>query len=124
MKRFTDIQVKSLKPRDKPYFVAEPGGLYVQVHPSGRKVWRYRYQLDGRARWYRLGSYPLMTLSKAREEHRKAAARVDRGEDIAADHIEWAEREHFDSMVENAIDEDEGAREAAAELRADEYKGR
>ena len=66
MSRFTDVQIKGLKPREKTYFKSEVGGLTLQVHPTGKKVWRYRYSINGVRRWYRLGTYPEVSLAKAR----------------------------------------------------------
>jgi hypothetical protein len=31
----TDIQVKNTKPKDKPYKLADGGGLYLEVMPTG-----------------------------------------------------------------------------------------
>jgi hypothetical protein len=33
----TDIAIKSLKPKDKPFKVADRDGLYVSVAPTGTK---------------------------------------------------------------------------------------
>ena len=37
----TDIAIKSLKTKDKPYKVADRDGLYVSVAPTGTKTFRY-----------------------------------------------------------------------------------
>jgi integrase len=50
--------------------LADGGGLYLQVGPTGSKSWIYRYMLNGRAREMGLG--PLHTISLA--EARKKAA--------------------------------------------------
>lgn len=93
MGKLTDKFIINLKPKDKPYFRADGSkgrgkgtGLYIQVYPSGQKIWKYRYHhVDGQPRQYRLGSYAHMGLSEARKEWRKAAAQVDRGVDIVAE---------------------------------------
>lgn len=73
----TDIALKALKPRDKPYTVADERGLYVEVFPTGGIVWRYRYRLAGKREKLTLGKYPALTLKNARvkrDEAAKAAA--------------------------------------------------
>jgi len=40
----TDTALKALKPKDKPYTVADERCLYVEVFPTGGIVWRYRYR--------------------------------------------------------------------------------
>jgi integrase len=42
-------------------------GLYLRVHPTGKKVFVYRDQSAGKNKWYTLGQYPAMTLAAARE---------------------------------------------------------
>ena len=44
----TDVKLRHLKPRGKPYIEAEGGGLYVEVSPHGTKAWKLRYRLEGR----------------------------------------------------------------------------
>lgn len=40
----TDIQVKRAKPLDKTYTLADGGGMYLEVAPSGSKIWRMSYR--------------------------------------------------------------------------------
>jgi integrase len=76
----TDTALKALKPRDKPYTVADERGLYVEVFPSGGIVWRYRYRLGGQREKLTLGKYPALTLKNARLKRDEAAqaAAMDR----------------------------------------------
>lgn len=67
MGALTDVQVKNLKPRAKAYQVADGEGLVLEVRPSGQKAWLYRYRFFGRAEKLSLGSYPDISLGKARE---------------------------------------------------------
>ena len=41
--QLTDMRIKSLKPKDKPYKVFDGQGLYLEIMPNGGKKWRYRY---------------------------------------------------------------------------------
>jgi hypothetical protein len=40
----TDIQVKNAKPKAKAYTLAG-GGMYVEIAPTGSKIWRMAYRL-------------------------------------------------------------------------------
>lgn len=39
-KKLTDTAVKTAKPKEKPYKVADGDGLYVLVNPGGGKLWQ------------------------------------------------------------------------------------
>lgn len=69
MGALTDNKIRNLKPDAKAYQVADGEGLVLEVRPSGQKSWLYRYRLYGRAEKLSLGSYPDITLAKAREVH-------------------------------------------------------
>ena len=43
----TDTRLRALKPKDKPYKVTDERGLYVEVTPTGSKLWRFRYRIGG-----------------------------------------------------------------------------
>jgi hypothetical protein len=48
--KLTDIAVKKAKPADKPRTIFDGGGLYLQIEPSGGKLWRYTYRFAGKKR--------------------------------------------------------------------------
>ena len=50
----TENRLRTLKRKDKSYKVADHRGLYIEVTPSGGKLWRFRY----------LRTHPAMKLSK------------------------------------------------------------
>ena len=81
---FTDQLIKNLKPRKSAHYVREKGadkGFCVKIQPSGGKAFYLSYMLDGRERFFRLGSYPEMSLANARKACRQARALVDQGID-------------------------------------------
>jgi hypothetical protein len=43
MPALTDTKIRSAKPTEKPYKLLDGHGLYLDVRPSGSKIWRYRY---------------------------------------------------------------------------------
>ena len=63
----TVTAVNNAKPKDKPYKIADEKGLYLFVQPSGGKLWRFDYRYFGKRKTKALGSYPDISLSKARE---------------------------------------------------------
>jgi integrase len=93
-----DTQIRSLERRDVRYSVADGNGLVLEVMPTGKKVWRFRYSLHGvRQALMTIGDYQLISLRVAREKARKYAeivasglspvpvARRDRGVDKRVD---------------------------------------
>ena len=77
----TDIAIKSLKAKDKPYKVADRDGLYVSVAPTGTKTFRYDYRVNGRRETLTIGRYGKygITLAAAREKLIDAKKLVDEG---------------------------------------------
>lgn len=62
----SDSKVRALKPKDKLYKIADERGLVLLVMPSGSKLWRFRYRLEGKEQMLSLGAYPDITLADAR----------------------------------------------------------
>jgi integrase len=63
MAMLTDTRIRTLKPRDSLYRVADSGGLCLEVRPTGAKLWRYRYRHLGIPKMIGLGSYPDVPLA-------------------------------------------------------------
>lgn len=77
----TDVQIRSLKPKLKPFRVSDTFGLYLVVQPTGGKLWRYDYQLHGKRRTLSIGPYPEITLARARERRIEARQLLSEGID-------------------------------------------
>jgi hypothetical protein len=77
----TDAAVRNAKAKDKPYKLADGGGLFLWVQPSGGKWWRYKYRFAGKEKLLALGSYPDVTLAEARERHAQARKLLSAGND-------------------------------------------
>lgn len=75
----TDTKLRSLKPREAPYRVADSGGLCIEVRPTGSKLWRYRYRFVGKASMVSLGEYPATSLAEARAKRDQAKALLKAG---------------------------------------------
>jgi hypothetical protein len=44
----TDLRIKAAKPKDKPYQLADGEGMYLEIMPSGSKIWRMAYRQANR----------------------------------------------------------------------------
>ncbi|EPM65623.1 integrase family protein, partial [Pseudomonas syringae pv. actinidiae ICMP 18886] len=80
----TDTALRTAKPRDKLYRLADAQGLCIEVTPSGGKLWRLRYRFDGKAKMLSLGIYPAITLAQARERREAARRMLAQGVDPSA----------------------------------------
>lgn len=63
----SDTTIRTAKPKDKLYRLTDANGLCLEVTPTGSKLWRYRYRFNGNAKMLALGTYPVVTLLKARQ---------------------------------------------------------
>ena len=43
----TDAKIRNTKPSTKAIKLTDGGGLYLEVRPTGSKLWRYRYRIAG-----------------------------------------------------------------------------
>ncbi|MFM9979219.1 MAG: tyrosine-type recombinase/integrase [Sphingomonadaceae bacterium] len=80
----TDTTVRNAKPGERERKLADGGGLYLLVTPSGGKLWRLKYRSDGVERKLALGKYPAISLAAARKARDAAKERSSAGNDPAA----------------------------------------
>jgi integrase len=99
--KFTDRQVKALKPQESRYEAWETNGkgLGIRVAPTGRKSWIFMYRFEGRSRRMTLGSYPSTSVAEAHVSHSKARNLLDRGQDPGAKLVDQKRRERNSSTV-------------------------
>ena len=64
----SDIAVRSAKPKDRLYKLADQRGLYLLVNKTG-KYFRFDYRFGGKRKTLSLGVYPDVKLKRAREKH-------------------------------------------------------
>jgi integrase len=70
--QLTDPQLKNAKPKEKPYKLSDGKGLYLEVMPTGSKLWRLKFkQANGKENRLTYGNYPAMSLAAARIEREK-----------------------------------------------------
>jgi integrase len=114
--------IRSFQPRASPYEIPETGnpGFVLRVHPTARKVWVYRYRINGRLRRLTLGVYREdrrgVSLAEARRRYFAARTLRESGadpEDVRDREIE-AKREATDrdskrwsvaALIEHHIEE-------------------
>lgn len=78
----TDTAIKALKPKATLYKVFDGGGLYLEVLPTGTKVWRMKYRYGGKDKRHTLGKYPALSLRDARLAMLLAKKTLETGKDI------------------------------------------
>jgi hypothetical protein len=65
-------EIKNAKVGDKPRKLYDRDGLYLFVTPTGGKLWRGKYRVNGREKTLSLGPYPKVGLAEAREKWQDA----------------------------------------------------
>jgi len=80
----TDVKIRGAKPKATAFRLADAGGLYMLVSPSGGKLWRWNYRYAGKQKTMPFGKYPDVTLAMARERHRVARTQLAQGSDPMA----------------------------------------
>ncbi len=69
--------IRGLKPKDKPYYEWDTnsqrgrGKLGVQVTPKGSKTFVFRYFVEGKTKFIRLGRFPELSLNDARGKQKE-----------------------------------------------------
>ena len=80
----TDTAIRNAKPTDAPRKLADGGGLYVLIKPTGGKLWRLDYRHGAKRKTLSIGTYPDTPLTAARqrrdEARRLLAQGIDPGE--------------------------------------------
>jgi integrase len=88
----TDTTIRNAKPKAKPYKLADEKGLFLLVQPSGGKLWRLKFRIDGRdeagapkrvEKKVAFGAYPDVNLKEARRLRDEARASLATGVDPA-----------------------------------------
>lgn len=75
----------SLRPQETTYTKTDRDGLFIEVLPSGKMVWRYKFHFEGRRPRLTIGPYPEIGLAAARKKRAAAAELLAEGINPAAD---------------------------------------
>ncbi|HEX7857376.1 MAG TPA: integrase arm-type DNA-binding domain-containing protein [Sphingobium sp.] len=79
----TVTAINAAKPKDKPYKLTDGLGLYLLITDKGGRLWRLNYSFLGKQKTLALGSYPDVSLAKARERRSVAREALAEGLDPA-----------------------------------------
>lgn len=79
----TALSIRNAKGRAKPYKLADSGGLYLLVTPSGGRCWRMNYRYLGKQKTLAFGTFPDIGLADARERRDAARKVLAKGDDPA-----------------------------------------
>lgn len=77
----TDTAIRKAKPSAKSVRLFDGGGLYLEVSPSGGKLWRLKYRIGGKEKRLALGAYPATSLASARQKRDEARKLLAEGID-------------------------------------------
>lgn len=76
----SDTACRQAKPKEKPYKLADAGGLYLLVNATG-KYWRWDYPHTQKRKTMALGVYPDVPLAEARDRHQAGRRLLATGHD-------------------------------------------
>jgi len=86
--KFTAAKIKfveGVRGKQVDYFDKSLSGFFLRVSQDGKKSFGVMYRKGGRLRRMKLGTYPLLSLGKARQEAAKALRNAELGLDPAAE---------------------------------------
>ncbi|MBR7069553.1 MAG: tyrosine-type recombinase/integrase [Oxalobacter sp.] len=80
-RKLNDRQVKNAKAQPKTYRLPDGDGLFLEVTPSGSKIWRMRANLNKKEMILTFGNYPVVLLAQARKNCEEARSYISQGID-------------------------------------------
>lgn len=83
VEKLSDVQIRHWIKAGTPLAKADGEGLTFTLSANGTAAWVLRYRYAGKARELTLGRYPDKSLTQAREDARKARAKIQDGIDVA-----------------------------------------
>jgi integrase len=99
--KLTDTKVRNAKPQGKDYRLTDGHGLHLFIRPNGAKLWRWRYQFEGKEKLLSIGAYPEVTLTAARAAHENARKLLESGTDPMAVKKESAQADTAPAKAEH-----------------------
>lgn len=97
----TDTRLRAIKPKDKIYRETDGDGLSIEIKPTGKKFWRFRFRYLGKQLMMTLGTYPAIGLAEARKKRDAARLILENGENPVDQRRE--EKKEKIHSIENAI---------------------
>lgn len=100
--KLSDAAARKAKPEAKAYKMADGGGMYLEVMPSGSKYWRLKYRFGGKEKRLAFGVYPDVSLAQARE--RREDARKLLAKDIDPGIVKQAQKASKLDLAKNSFE--------------------
>ena len=85
----TSTAINAAKPKAKAYKLSDGLGLYLLISPAGGRLWRMNYRFLGQQKTLSFGSYPDVSLAKAREK--RSTARESLADGLDPSEVQKAE---------------------------------
>ncbi|MBI1416904.1 MAG: DUF4102 domain-containing protein [Limimaricola sp.] len=82
--KLTAVGIRQAKPGHTVRKLADGGGLFLPVEPSGSKLWRLAYRFAGKQKTISMGAFPVVGLAEARAARDAAKALLLQGIDPSA----------------------------------------
>ncbi|HRO43963.1 MAG TPA: tyrosine-type recombinase/integrase [Flavipsychrobacter sp.] len=79
----SDLACRYAKPQSKPYKMYDSAGLFLEIRPTGKSIWRFKYKTNDKEKVLTIGKYPKVSLVKAREARDVALNDLENGIDPA-----------------------------------------
>ena len=79
--QLTDTAITKARGKEKKYKLYDGKGLFLLVMPTGSKLWRLKYRLHNKEKEYAIGTYPEITLLKARTKRDELRILIANGVD-------------------------------------------
>lgn len=96
-------------------------GFGLRVYAGGSKSFFLNYRIDGRERRYTIGSFPLWSVTAARDRAKELRTLIDKGHDPAGQKRERREAPTVQDLIDRHI-EDHLPRKSASEQRIEDEK--
>jgi len=80
-RRYRYLLAQLISPDPRPYKLSDSEGLYLFVHPNGRRYWRVNYRHLGKQKTLAFSIWPDDSLADAREKRDSARRLLAKGTD-------------------------------------------
>jgi integrase len=97
-----DVAIRNAKPKERPWKLFDGGGLFLEIAPSGGKLWRFKYRFGGKEKLLAMGIWPDVSLTAARRKREEARALLAQG--IDPGEARKAERLRRKTLAENTLE--------------------
>lgn len=93
-----DTTIRNTKATESPIKLTDGKGLFIEIRPNGSKLWRYRYEINGKENLFAMGEYcqPPFGEDEAEAIERRAGRRFTLAE-------ARAERERCRGLVKQGV---------------------